>query len=88
MESIRATQFMLCFVSYLSNENGITAPFCSVRLTTQYLFHTESTSNYTLKSPRKKHLLMPREIHFKINLELNGHVIVFDVAANSNLRKL
>jgi len=88
MESIRATQFMVCLLSYHSNENGIMTPFCSVRLTTQYLFHIESTSNYTLKRTKNKYSLIPHETHFNIYLKLTGHVILFDVAVNSNLRKM
>jgi len=88
MESITATQFMVCLVSYLSNEHDIMAPFCSVGLTTQYIFHIQSTSNYTLKRTKNKYSLMPHEIHFNIYFKLTGHVILFDVAANSNLRKM
>ena len=88
MESIRITHFKLYLVSYLSNENGIMVPYCSVRLATHYLFHIESTGNYTLESTKKEHSLVPHEIHFKIYLKLNGHVIVFNVASNSNLRKM
>jgi len=79
---------MVCLVSYFSNENSIMFPHCSVGLATQYLFHIESTNNYTLKSTKKKHLLVPHEIHFKIYLKLTGYVIVFDVASNSNLRQM
>jgi hypothetical protein len=90
MESTNVTQFMLYLVSYLSNENGLMVPYCSVRLATQYLFHIQSTSNYeyTLKSTKKKYSLMPHDTHFKICLKLIGHVIFFDVSSNSNLRKM
>jgi len=88
MESTRSTQFTLYLVSYLSSENRITVPYYSVRLATQYLFKIESTSKYTLRSTKKKHLLMPHEIHIKIFLKLTLQVTVFDVPSNSIPRKM
>jgi hypothetical protein len=88
MQSTKATYFMVCLVSYPSNKNGIMASYCPVTLATQYIFHIQSASNYTLKSTKKENLLMPHDINFKIYLKLIGHVIIFEVASNSNLGKM
>ena len=79
---------MVCLIFYLSKENGIVLPYCSVRLATQYLFHIEFTRNYAWRSTTKKHSLMLHDIHFKIYSKLNVHFTVVDVASNSNLRRM